>query len=192
MFAQLDGNLRKTLWIVVGICVLGGGLATGRLWQGGRAEIVIETRGEAGEVLETALSGEPAGRILGVHVGGAVVHPGLYYLPEDSRVDDAVRKAVPRGDADLDSLNLAQKLSDGQKIFVPAEGEELVSPGLVNLNRASREELMGLPGIGPVTADKILRHRERTGAFQAVEDLLLVDGIGETRLAELRDLVSVY
>ncbi|MFP5488934.1 MAG: helix-hairpin-helix domain-containing protein [Acidimicrobiia bacterium] len=147
-----------------------------------------------------------AGRAV-VHVAGAVRAPGVYQLDGTARVDDAVRAAGgPVGDADLDGLNLAARLVDGQRIYVPVRGEvdpASVSDGVptaagtdapvgpVDLNTATAAELEALPGVGPATAASIVDDRERNGPFALVDDLDRVAGIGPAKLAALRDLVTV-
>lgn len=136
-----------------------------------------------------------------VHVGGAVRRPGLYRLVDGARVDDAVRAAGGvLEDADLDALNLAARVKDGDKILVPAEGEEGstnagavqgAQGSLINLNTATISDLDSLPGIGPALAQRILDFRERNGGFRTVEDLLEVPGIGSKKFEELRNLVTV-
>lgn len=135
-----------------------------------------------------------------VHVAGKVRHPGVLTLPVGSRVVDAVRKAGgPRGGADLSALNLARVLVDGEQILVGAPatvgpaaadgavgGDPGAGPGdRVSLNQATLEQLESLPGVGPVTAQKILDYRTAHGAFGSIDELLDVDGIGEKTLAEL-------
>ena len=135
------------------------------------------------------------------HAAGAVVRPGVYRLPAGSRVTDLVEAAggiTP--DAAPDLLNLAAELADGQQVYVPRVGEAAPAAagaasgapaGPVDLNTATAEQLEELPGIGPATARAIIEHRERAGAFRSVEELLEVRGIGEAKLAGLRDLVRV-
>jgi competence protein ComEA len=136
-----------------------------------------------------------------VHVAGAVVRPGLYELPPRARVDDAIRSAGgPVDDADLNGVNLAAPVADGQRIYVPVAGEvdpasvgsgESVATGPVDLNAASAEELTTLPGIGPSTAAAIVEDRSRNGPFTSVDDLDRVPGIGPGRLSALAGLVRV-
>lgn len=133
-----------------------------------------------------------------VHVGGDVVEPGLVTLPAGTRVVDAVEAAGgARDPTDLDVLNLARPLVDGEQILVgvelpePGDGEGgSPSAGPISLNQATAEQLQTLPGVGPVTAQAIVGWREGHGGFTQVEDLLEVRGIGEARLAELRPLVT--
>jgi len=129
----------------------------------------------------------------------------VYSLQAGSLVEQAIEAAGgPVEGASLDSINLAARLQDGDQVRVPSRAaavEELTSPGStpglgtpgvpVNLNTASAAELDRLPGIGPSLAKEIIAYRESHGAFAAVEDLLLVPGIGPAKLASLRDLVCV-
>lgn len=147
--------------------------------------------------------GDRSPRMLTVHVAGAVNSPGLYRLPEGSRVDDALGKAAgPAEDAVLDDLNLAARLKDGEKVMVPrrvavAEASTATSAGgqgasaLVNINIADRDELEKLPGVGPSLADRIIRYREKDGQFATVDELDNVEGIGPSRMESLKDLVTI-
>lgn len=136
-----------------------------------------------------------------VHVAGRVTHPGVYALDDGSRVIDAIDAAggVAFG-ADADAINLAAKVTDGQRVYVPAVGEAVVSdqqtpasgPTLpIDLNAATAADLDVLPGVGPATAAAIVRAREAKGGFTSVDDLLDVPGIGEAKLEALRGLVRV-
>jgi competence protein ComEA len=138
-----------------------------------------------------------------VHVAGAVRAPGVIELQSGSRVVDAIDAAGGAvSEADLARLNLASPVTDGQQVYVPRAGEVVpvdapspagVDPASsrVNLNTASADDLDALPGIGPATAQAILDWRVENGAFTTVDDLLEVRGIGEAKLADLRDLVTV-
>ena len=150
---------------------------------------------------------------IAVHVVGAVQQPGVYHLAVGSRGDDAVRSAGgATSQADLQRVNLAAVLVDGQQLWIPRIGERLVPntlpitlpnaapsnavpsngvPALVDINQATVADLDRLPGIGPSTARAIVDHRTRNGPFASVDDLLAVRGIGPAKLAELRALVRV-
>jgi competence protein ComEA len=136
-----------------------------------------------------------------VHVVGAVRAPGLYRLRQGSRVADALARAggVTRK-AQVELVNLAAPIADGQQIVVPrrgaagAAGQAVAGSGgptgPVHLNTATLEQLDALPGIGPVTAQKILDFRQEHGAFGSVDELDAIPGIGPARLDQLRDLVA--
>lgn len=132
-----------------------------------------------------------------VHVSGAVEHPGLVEVPIPARVADVVAAAGgATGSADLGAMNLAAPVGDGEHVEVPPRGAPArpsSGTGLdgVHLNRATAAELETLPGIGPVLATRIVDHREENGPFDLVEDLLSVAGIGESKLAEVRDAILV-
>ena len=143
-----------------------------------------------------------AGSTIKVYVSGQANLPGVYELPADSRVDDALRAAGgPTSQADLDSVNLAKKLSDEVQIHIPSrdEGRSAAStgskgsspPGKVLLNTATGEDLETLPNIGPSRAKAIIEYREKNGPFARVDDLTNVSGIGTGILESIRDLVEV-
>ena len=138
------------------------------------------------------------------HAAGAVVAPGVYRLASGARVTDLVEAAGgPAPGADVDRLNLAAPLTDGQRVYLPVEGEAVPVPAEgdpsgggaagvpLDLNTATAQQLDELPGVGPATAAAILDERDRRGRFTAVDDLLDVSGIGDAKLERLRDLVRV-
>jgi competence protein ComEA len=153
------------------------------------------------EPVDAGSSGATAARLV-VHVVGAVRRPGLFRLREGARVADAVARAGgPTRRADLSVVNLAAPLADGQQVLVPrrappgsAQGGTTsagVGAGVkVSLAIATVEQLDELPGIGPVTAQKIVDWRTAHGPFRSVEDLDDVPGIGPARVEQLRDLVT--
>jgi competence protein ComEA len=137
-----------------------------------------------------------------VHVAGHVRHPGLVRLPAGSRVEDAIRAAGGAAPgADLDAINLARKLTDGEQVLVPGPGDPApppaagaTAPGIptapLDLNTATVEQLDTLPGVGEVTAGRIVAYRT-AHPFTAVDELLEVPGIGQRRFEQLKDLVTV-
>lgn len=186
--------------LVVGCLVVG--VATGALWWLTRqAPVPVDSTLPLVEPASVTTTTAPAGPVV-VHVAGAVVHPGVQQLPADSRVIDAVEAAGGLApEADAGRVNLAAELVDGAQIYVPAVGEEppvvagmdagTSGDGLVDVNVADGTTLESLPGIGPSTAAAIIDHRERNGPFTTIDGLLEVRGIGEAKLAGLRDLVRV-
>jgi competence protein ComEA len=142
-----------------------------------------------------------AGNRAYVHVTGAVRRPGVYRLPAWARLDLAVRRAggAAKG-ADLEGVNLAAKVSDGQQVVVPrkgaagvaaaavgAAGAGTATPAPISLNTATPEQLDQLDGVGPATAQKILEWRREHGGFRSVDDLKQISGIGPKRFAALKD-----
>jgi competence protein ComEA len=127
-----------------------------------------------------------------VHVAGAVRAPGLIRVRPDTRVATALDKAggpLPR--ADMTLVNLAAKVQDGQQIVVPARGASADSPaGQVHLSSATPEQLDEVDGIGPTLAKRIIEYRDAHGGFGSIDELAQVDGIGEKRLATLRDALQ--
>jgi len=131
-----------------------------------------------------------------VHVSGAVLHPGLVTIPADGRVADGIAAAGgATGGADLGSINLAAPLRDGEQVVVPLPGAATLpsgsAPDGVDLNRDTASELEAPPGVGPVLAARIVAYRDLNGPFATVEDLLDVGGIGEAKLAAMRDAIAV-
>jgi competence protein ComEA len=150
-----------------------------------------------------AASAAPVPRLV-VYVVGAVRRPGLYRLREGARVADAVARAGGLSrKADSAGVNLAAPVADGQQVVVPARLAPAVAAaqgapvaeggsaraGPVQLSVATAEQLDELPGIGPVTAQKILDYRTEHGSFHSVDELDEVPGIGPARVEQLRDLV---
>ena len=138
-----------------------------------------------------------------VHVSGHVKQPGVYELDVGDRVSDAIDAAGgPSADADLDSINLARVLSDGEQIRVAAVGESAAGGaggagravgggGAININSADAAALETLPGVGPVLASKIIAYRESNGPFKSPQDLDDVSGIGPALLEQIVPLVTV-
>lgn len=146
-----------------------------------------------------------------VDVDGAVVRPGVYRLKDGARVSQAIDAAGGlMAEADVTGLNRASKITDGQKIYVPTVGEQQAaaavggaessaattpgagsSSGLVNINTASAAELQTLSGIGPSMAQSIIDDRSKNGPFASVDDLMRVSGIGEKKLAKIKDCICI-
>ncbi len=156
------------------------------------------TESAVSQAEETSGSGgtEDSDRIF-VYVSGEVFEPGVYELPQDARVFDALIAAGGLTErAAKSAVNQAEKVRDGEMIFVPAEGTEQVlgavlTDGRIDINTASVEELIRLPGIGEAKAEMIIRYREQHGAFSCPEDLLNVSGIGSGIFEQIREKIKV-
>ena len=172
---------------------------------GAPAEVTLPRAGTAADPATTTTTTPPE---VVAHAAGAVRAPGVYRLDPGARAADllaAAGGAAP--EADLQQLNLAALVADGERVYVPRIGEvpppAVTGPagggpagagtgeGPVDLNTATAEQLEELPGVGPAIAAAIVDERERRGRFATVDDLLDVRGIGEARLEQLRDLVTV-
>lgn len=187
---------RKHLLLAVAalalLLVLGGKLLGG---SGSQAAFAPP----AAPPVETA---PPPPQQLVVDVVGAVRRPGLYRLAPGARIADALHRAGgATARADVALINLAAPLADGQQVIVPRHGAAAASaaagaatPGVpagpVHLNAATLEQLDSLPGVGPVTAQKILDYRQKHGSFASVDELDAVPGIGPARMEQLKDLVA--
>jgi competence protein ComEA len=197
------------VWYRIGV----GGASPGESATPRAVTTTVSTTAVDEPAPSTSAKGTPAR--LAVHVAGAVTRPGVVELPTGARVIDAVEAVGgARADGDLDRLNLAAKVTDGERVYVakvgqadpgvlggdggsstPGAGGSAASGGgvgaKVNLNTATQAQLEELPGIGPTYAQSIIAERERRGGFSSVNDLRSVRGIGDKRFAELAPLVTV-
>lgn len=145
-----------------------------------------------------------AERLISVDVSGSVIKPGVYQLRDGSRIEQAISAAggfteTANGEYISKYLNMAQKLSDGSKVYVPVEGEVIAgsapnqsgvagTQNKVNINTSSQVEIEALPGIGPVTASKIISARP----FQTVDELMAKKMVSKAVFEKIKDLVVVY
>jgi competence protein ComEA len=175
--------MRIILYVVIGIFV--GVLLTALVWSA-----ASPPRGDAIE-----LNSAPTAQPIMVHVTGAVLSPGLYYLTEGSRVNDAIQAAGGFLEtADTSFVNLAGIIKDGDKIHIPElmPGLSLGGSGLlVNINSATQTELENLPGIGPTLAKRIIDYRNQYGFFDSVDSIKDVPGFGEAVFEQIKDLITV-
>lgn len=196
----------------------------GILWGCGSTQNVYLPDSEKVSVAAEAglQSGSPEGTEGGqgaeklcVYVCGAVRTPGVYMLPQGSRVVDAMEAAGGmKKDASADYWNLAEPVSDGQMIDVPTQeeaeavqaaaggqdgdtqeasngaGQGASADGRININTASKEQLMQIPGVGETRAENIIRYRESSGEFSSIEDIMNVTGIKEGLFAKMKDYIS--
>ena len=185
-------------WRIVGAVVLAAAVSVGAAmgFFSGADPVPAEFVDSEAALPGSTGPASPVSQVV-VHVAGAVAHPGLVTLPPDSRVADAVAAAGGMTDAAVDTgINLAAPVSDGGQVIVPSSvagpgAPPVVDDGLVHVNQADAIDLERLPGVGPVLAERIVAHRDANGPFTAVEDLLDVPGIGEAKLAALRDLLAL-
>jgi competence protein ComEA len=194
---DMDPSLRRRLLAVLAVGLVLVLLAARHFARGGEGSAAAH----AHPVIAADAGATSHAKIV-VHVVGAVHRPGLYAVRSGARIADAVRRAGgTTRRADLEAINLAAPVEDGLQVVVPrrqppvATGDpaapgEAPASAPVHLNTASLEQLDALPGVGPVTAQKILDWRQAHGAFTSVEDLDAIPGIGPARLGQLRDLVA--
>lgn len=181
----------------------GAGVALAAATAVGAIFLALQTGPTAPVQLPRARPSVPAvavPEVLTVHAAGAVVRPGLYRLGRGSRVADLIEAASgAAADADLDRVNLAATVADGERVYIPRRGEAAAegaaSQGTaaspLDLNAATADQLDSLPGIGPATARAIVEWRRAHGRFRSVSELLDVRGIGPAKLDALRKLVRV-
>jgi competence protein ComEA len=205
----MEGSLRDRLaelsrrelvaLTLVGLVVVAGAA----LWYVRSLPRPVEVRQAVPAVGPTVGTPSPAGLI--VHVAGQVRRPGVYEFRSGDRVVDAIDAAHgPRKGANLDGLNLAAPLTDGEQVLVPSRavpppvggtvpaGGSTAAPGAaININTASESQLEELPGIGPVLAQRILDYRTEHGPFPTVDALDDVSGIGPATMSDLQDLITV-
>lgn len=194
-----------------GICLIGLGIGLSRVGRHAalsEQDILVPKANDSG--IEIANTSSQSSIV--VHVAGCVKNPNVYVMNPGDRVIDAINKAGgAKADADLDALNLAEPLKDGEKIYVPSKNEMTVptavasgqstqnrkttayenGPLVVNINTAGPEELDKLPGVGPATAQKIIEYRNQIGRFTSIEQLEEVRGIGPKKLEQMRPFVRL-
>ena len=182
--------------------------------------LMFVSRAPAGQAI--VLQPAPTKAPIAVHVIGAVPRPGLYEFSDGARIQDAIDAAGGLlASANVDAVNLAALLTDGQKLEIPYKDGEVPSaqveddtslnlPGsestertttvdtggetsadLLNINTATLEELDSLPGIGPTIAQRIIDYRTKNGAFSTIEEIMDVSGVGPATFDEIKDLIKV-
>ena len=179
-----------------------------------RGQLSAPAAGDETAAVTIGLKEDKTTAALKIHVVGAVASPGLYEVAAGSRVADALTKAGgPTPAADLNQINLAAKLADGQQLVVPEKGAGGNGVGQagaaggsgsgaggagssgaqqpINLNSATIDQLNSLDGIGPKTAQKIIDYREAHGGFKSVEELLEVPGIGPSKFDQIKNQVVI-
>ena len=198
---------KKFFYVAVGFCMILAGVFYFLHYSSQRdsTEYYYSESDSMDVVCESAggtcpdVTGESQNETVCVYVCGAVAEPGVYFFSTGARVADALSAAGgPEDDACPEQLNLAQPVSDGQKIYVPREDETVfpdtgnsADTGLVNINTATEAELVTLPGIGESRARDIIAYRNDSGGFGAVEDIMNVSGIKEASFEKIKDYICV-
>ena len=159
--------------------------------------------------INTTIKEEKINTTIKIHIAGAIKNPGIIELEENARIADAVEKAGGMTEeANIEKINLAYQVKDGQKIYIPSiydieeteiitneagekiiENEENSSESLININTATETELETLPGIGPSTALKIVKYRKENGNFKKIEEIKNVSGIGESKYEKIKEYI---
>ncbi|MGC8861233.1 MAG: helix-hairpin-helix domain-containing protein [Armatimonadota bacterium] len=217
---EFNSNQKLALYVLIGLSAVGLSVAQVRHSLREPADVVLREPGEAGSTDIAALDSDTPPKApdrtadsekVVFQVAGCVRCPGVYSLPEGRRVIDAIKAAGgAKSNADTEAINLAARITDGSRIYVPAKGDPAQNavahstrrlatsgPGFspsnsqVNINTAGLEELDRLPGVGPATARKILDYRSRIGRFTSVDQLMEVKGIGPKKLEEMRPFVTL-
>lgn len=203
---RLAVPLKQAGIAVLVLLALLGVLSAWRAGSGGPAALSHPITLSTSPATDTAPLPTPVGvaeDIVVMAVVGHVAHPGLVSLTPGARVAEALERAQPLPGAVTNHINLAEKVADGQQVVVPGPGEPLPAPahagsvlaetdgGKVNINTATVEQLMALPGVGEVTAQAIITHRETHGPFRDVGQLQQVKGIGPAKFAALEPEVTV-
>ncbi|WP_125152586.1 helix-hairpin-helix domain-containing protein [Clostridium rectalis] len=136
--------------------------------------------------------------IITIYINGEVKSPGVYDLPIDSRVKDALKIAGGfTKNADTSTLNLAQILKDEEHIYIDKTEKEQTTSNIktkdskVNINKASKDELKTIPGVGDITADNIINYREEKGRFNSIDDIKKVDRIGEKTFEKIKSKIDI-
>jgi competence protein ComEA len=183
--------MNKLLWWLTAFIIVGVLLGVGIVF--------LVTRPPRGEPI--VLLPPPTPSPITVYVSGEVENPGLFTLPTGSRVNDVIQAAGgTTGNADIDALNLAKIVEDGEQIIVPelvtSELNENrtrpIDPSLIliNINTATLEQLDTLPGIGPITAQNIIDYRNANGSFGTIEEIQDVPNIGQVTFDKIKDLIT--
>lgn len=196
--------------ILLGVAILGALLVVACLWQfwpRANADFIAQVS-HGSTASQPEATSELADKIV-IDIEGAIVSPGLYGLPKDARIGDAVQAAGGLStDAAIGAVNLAQKLSDGELVYIPTLEEQSQASSLdfpasskgaapsapddkINVNSATASELEQLDGVGPALSRRIVEYRESKGRFTSLEDLKNVPGIGEKKYEGIKDRIRL-
>lgn len=204
-----EGVPLPALFVLLGVvAAIAIGVAVTTLRSGSRPDVALSLP-RADTATESTTPASPTTSVgpLHVHAAGAVARPGVVQVPAGARVVDVVEAAGGAApDADLNQVNLAELVTDGERVYIPRAGEvvaplassaggggagEAAASAVVNINEASESELEALPGVGPATAKAIVDYRTQNGRFRSVDDLLNVRGIGPAKLEQIKPYARV-
>ncbi|MBR3755487.1 MAG: helix-hairpin-helix domain-containing protein [Firmicutes bacterium] len=170
-----------------------------------QAELNVDKDDEMSDNLSGTIESETAQRSnlkMVVDISGCVKKPGIYEMQDGTRLYEVVQMAGGlTKDADIDAINQAELVTDGQKILIPGKANEnhsgntisgtISQNGKININHADNMTLQQIPGIGPATAEKIIQYRETNGLFKTIEDIKNIEGIGEKTFKKMEDKICV-
>ncbi|MFU2157681.1 helix-hairpin-helix domain-containing protein [Caldisericum sp. AR60] len=190
---SIDNKKLIVILILLVFIALGIGMYIGKTY--------LVSNKEQTQTLDIQNTQELSPQKIKVYVTGEVKHPDVYELQENSIIKDAITLAGGvTENADLIAINLAKKLTDGEEVIVPAKENSTsnstvsasnAKTGKININSATKEELMTLPGIGEVKANAIIDYRTKNGPFKSIHDIVNVSGIGEKTFEKIKDLITV-
>lgn len=206
----MDLENKEKILIILGVVILIIGLGFNFIYRNRQIdemdiiEAELEEMEENEEFEQNLTYIEEVDNNIMIHISGAVLNPGIIEVELGKRLVDIVELAGGLDkEADVDRINLARKVSDEEKIYIPRIGEEIELDShiigvknssseneVININNCSKDDLIKLPGIGEKTSDKIIEYRS-TNSFQQVEDIMQVSGIGEKKFEAIKDLISV-
>lgn len=213
-FEKSESKGKPKVQFIIGIAIVVLAIIVFILWNlfsSSSGEFQVGEKDNSKQANEQTNANKQEEASIYVHISGCVNKPGLYELSAKARVAEAIEKAGGASDeANLDALNLAEKLQDGQHIVVESktasvnanvsndqnlnsesQGTESSKSGKVNINTADESLLQSVSGIGPSKASKIVAYREKNGKFKSVDDLVNVSGIGEKTLASIKDQLCI-
>ena len=206
-FEQVKAILsQKKSWLLLVLVIIGGVVLCFVNWQPSDNVAIGKTLSSQATTRSTDGQKQPKQSQQGettilVDIKGAVNQPGVYDVSQQPRLQAAVAKAGGLTEqAEMANVNLAQKLTDGQMVYIPTKGERLSTPATtasqasqekVNLNTATVAELQTLEGVGEKKAEQIIAYREANGGFKQITDLKAVSGIGEKRFEALKDKLTI-
>ena len=194
----------KKLFAVIGVVVvvIGGLMVYKQIEESSAVKIKKANSAPQSSSPEEAKESQSQEEKLLVHIGGAVNNPGVYECKSGTRLYKVIEKAEgPTDQANLNAVNLAKPVRDGEKFIIPAASKKNApaaqsqvstssAAGKININTANQKKLEQLSGIGPALAGRIIKYRQQNSSFQSKKELTKVSGIGEKTLAKLKDQIT--